>query len=282
MKILVTGRGTSGSWQIRGQQLGCAVGAFVEPNAGQSAIDAADVIVVVKRWDKHLAIRLLQSGKPVIWDVVDAWPQPLGNSWTIPQASSWIREQAKLIGAKQLIFPTAKMKQDVGMQGEVVYHHVRPGIRANPIREHISVVAYEGSEKYLGIWRRRIEVECEKRGWRFLVNPFHLADADIVVAFRDEKWAGEVPERWKSNVKLANCQGSGTPCILQKEYGYYETQSGAEKWAVCLTDLQTAFCHLASQNVRREISSKLKASAPQLPEVASIYKKFLERVYANG
>ena len=48
-RILITGTGTSGSWKIRGEQLGAAIGAEIMPRAALANCRRADVVVLVKR-----------------------------------------------------------------------------------------------------------------------------------------------------------------------------------------------------------------------------------------
>ncbi len=65
---LITGKGTSGSWAIRGVQLGTAMDATVVPNARQ--LDGFDQIILCKRYTPELLERL--RGRKVIWDVIDS------------------------------------------------------------------------------------------------------------------------------------------------------------------------------------------------------------------
>lgn len=127
-------------------------------------------------------------------------------------------------------------------------HHHRPGIARNPIREEIRKVGYEGSPQYINQWRPHIEAECQRIGAEFVVNPPRLADVDVVLALRDAK--GYAPRFWKSNVKLANAHGSGTPFIGCRESGYIETASGAEYWADNPVELRVAMDWLKSQSAR--------------------------------
>jgi hypothetical protein len=144
----------------------------------------------------------------------------------------------------------------------------------NPIREKVKTVGYEGGENYLGSWRPWLEAECTRRGWRFVVNPQELADVDIVVAVRE--FTGYAARKWKSGVKLANAQGSKTPCVLMREAGYLETASGGERWADTKEEFVAAFDELTSVEARREAAGKLYG--PTLDAVADTYKRWLERL----
>lgn len=154
MKVLVTGRGTSGSWQIRGVQLGNAIGAHVKSNADAGDIINCDIAVVVKRTPEATLEALRASGKPWVLDMVDGWPQPLACRWTRSWAISWVREMLAELKPNAVIWPTRKMMEDCGegYEGICIPHHYRPGIRHNIIRHEVKTVGYEGREAYLGEW----------------------------------------------------------------------------------------------------------------------------------
>lgn len=274
MTVLFTGRGTSGSFAIRGEQLGRAVGGVVQPNA----LDVAghSLAVIVKRPGDVLA-RLQAAQVPIVWDVVDAFPQPVGNSWTGYECIAWLAQQVGVIKPVGIVAATKRMAQDCEAFGVPVLalpHHHRPGIALNPIREQVKVVGYEGGEQYLGRWRKFLEVECSKRGWRFVVNPANLADLDIVVGLRDQ--SGYAPRQWKSGIKGMNACGSGTPCVLSREAGYLEQATGGEHWADTQADVVLAFNELESQEVRREVARKLLAGALTLDAAAATYRTWLQ------
>ncbi len=274
--ILVTGRGKSGSWQIRGDQLGTAIGARVEPNA--SKVSQYRLAVIVKRPRPDIVYRLHQSSVPIVWDVVDSWPQPLGNNWDRSQCLGWLKSEVKAIKPKALVAATEAMAVDCdfGLPVLTLPHHTRPLQRINPVRETVKTVGYEGGENYLGQWKPWLEAECQRRGWRFVVNPPELANLDILVAVREATGYG--PRKWKSNVKLANAQGSGTPCILNREAGYLETQCGAERWADTREEMVTALDSLESKADRLKASARLLAATPSLDHAAFTYRHWLERL----
>lgn len=271
MRVLITGKGTSGSWKIRGEQLGAAIGARVEPMttpAGET------VAVCVKRLPDALLRGL--RGIPVVWDVVDAYPQPVGNGWTEAQCKDWLGREVERIKPAAIIAATKQMAQDCEAFGLPVLwlpHHHRPEIGRNPIRPAIRVVGYEGSPQYIAGWRRHIEAECERIGATFRVNPERLADVDVILALRDS--AGYAPRHWKSNVKLANAHGSGTPFIGCREAGYIETASGAEYWADTPSELRMALDWLKSQEAREAVSDRFMARAFPVEQAAERLKEFL-------
>jgi len=273
MHVLMTGRGTSGSWQIRGAQLGSAIGAEVIPTAID--VERFDVAVLVKRTAGDLIQRLHAAGVPIVWDIVDAWPQPAGNAWSRTRSIEWLIEMFAAIRPSGIVAATQSMARDCERFGVPVLalpHHSRPGLRLNPIRP-ARIVGYEGGEHYLGRWRPIVEAECERRGWEFVINPSELADVDIVIAVRDS--VGYAPRNWKSNVKLANAQGSGTPVICNREAGYLETASGAEYWADDAQELTAAFDELTPTQTRLRLSSRLKAAEFSLDSVAATYLSWL-------
>lgn len=278
MRVLITGKGTSGSWQIRGVQLGAAIGATVAPMASVEQIKAADVVVLVKRMPPELLARVAQSGKPVVYDMVDSWPQPDGNLWNRAQLIGWAQSQLKFIRPHALVTATQRMRSDLGFAGPslALPHHARLGAQINPIREQVHAVGYEGDPRYLGAWAAVLESECAARGWRFVVNPQQLAELDIVVALREGIWTGYAPRHWKSNVKLANAQATGTPCILSPECGYEETATGAEYWANSRSDLRTALDWLAPHANRLEVSKRLLRGRVGVEAIAADYRGWLE------
>ncbi len=276
-KILITGRGESGSWQIRAVQLGAAIGATVMPHASDAAIAAHDIVVMIKRPPHGLADRIHAAGKMLVHDIVDAWPQPDGNDWEKFECISWLYKYAQDIRPSAIVAATKAMAFDCESLGVPVLalpHHARPGLSINPIREQIKTIGYEGAEHYVGRWRAIVETECFGRGWQFVINPNALSDVDIVVALRDS--VGYAPQNWKSNVKLANAQGSGTPFIGVTEAGYLETASGAEYFVNDRRTLAMAFDWLTDQTNRKSASAILRAKTPRLSDIANTYKTWLE------
>lgn len=273
MKLLVTGKGgKSGSWAMRGEQLGAALGATVQANA----TIPADLTIVVKRTPTAVMAGL--RGKRWVWDIVDAYPQPEAYGWDSSEAVAWVRRRIKELKPTAIIWPTARMRQDcdTGLPGIVLPHHYRPRIGVNPIRDRVQVVGYEGAPAYLGQWHRLLEEECARRGWRFVLNPASLAELDIVVAMRDA--GGYVSRHWKSNVKLANAHGSGTPFVGQAEYGYTENASGAEYWAEDARDLSVAFDWLKDQGGREAISDRFVQRAYPVERAAYDLKEWLHDI----
>lgn len=270
--MIVTGRGTSGSFAIRGVQLGAAIGATVEANATKPK--GYDLAIVVKRCPSDLLHRLRQAGVPIVWDVVDGWPQPHGNLWDRGQCLAWLRGKVAEFNPVGLVAATRAMADDCaefGLPALWLVHHARPGQKRNPLREKVRTVGYEGGEAYLGRWRGVLEQECKQRGWSFVVNPPALADLDIVVALREAD--GYAARKFKSNVKLANAQGSGTPSIVNREAGYLETCCPEQHFADTDAELHAALDALTPLDARRAQVAQYRA--PLLEDVAEKYRAWL-------
>lgn len=282
MKVLITGKGSSGSWQIRGAQLGAAIGATVAPVASHRLIEEHDIVVLVKRAPPSLIEILRACGKPVVWDAVDFWKQPDRNPLTQEEACDLLRERIEAIAPRAIVFPTHAMMADARFEGPrlVLPHHARPGQRLHQVGERVRLVGYEGRVDYLAEWRPAIEDACAKRGWAFVLNPVNLGDLDIGIAARGGPWTGYMPRAWKSNVKLANFQAVGLPCALDIEESYRETSSGGVAWLRSPDDVDAAFERLADPQERRLAHAGLLADAGpvSLEAVAARMRWFLGEI----
>ena len=279
--ILFTGRGSSGSWKIRGEQLGRELSAVVQPKATLAQCRAADLIVVVKRIDTQLLESLRRSRKPWVWDLVDFYPQPACAKWNRETAIEWVRRAIRTAKPTAVIWPNWRMRDDcaeVGRQHFVLYHHCRPGVPVVPIRETISRLGYEGSPRYIEQIRDKIEKACGQSGVEFAINPESLASCDAVLAMRSPATSGYVQQHWKSNVKLANAHGSGLPFIGQRECGYTETQTGAEQWISSADEIPEAIEALSRMEVRQTVRLRSLALRYALPQAAGDLRKILDAV----
>ncbi len=274
MKVLVTGSGRSGSWQIRGEQLGRAIGATVAPQASAEQLAAADLVVLVKRAPPALLAALKASRKPVVWDVVDAWPQAHGAPLDMHAALGWLGGELRRIRPHAVVWPTRCMEADAGWSGPQITlpHHGWPRYQSRETAEHVSVVGYEGSARYLGKWRRILEQECARRGWCFEVNG-DLQRADIGIALRDG--GGYAEAHWKSNCKLANLQRLGIPALCSPESGYQETAGGGEVWIHEEGDIARALECLASRAERDHRGVAARQAQIRLEAVAADYHGWL-------
>ena len=278
-KILITGKGSSGSWQCRGVQLGGQVGRVV-PKATLSDCKKADIIVVVKRLHRSWFANVKKSGKPWIWDLVDFYPQPTCSKWSRDYAIAWVRKQIKKAKPNGIIYPNLKMALDVGIEGIFIYHHSRGDVGINPIHKNVRFVGYEGSPKYLGRWRQILESECAKRGWK-LRDDLPIDQMDIVVALRDGPYNGYCQRYWKSNVKLANAHGAGTPFIGQAESAYVETASGKEHWIYSTEDIARAFDILTPYETRKAVHKEFLDHAIPLKKIGDQLNGYIEKIAAK-
>lgn len=270
--ILVTGAGRSGSWQVRGEQLGRAIGAVVKPLADLADCRGADLVVIVKRPPAATLDAVRRSGMPWVWDVVDAWPQGHHPDMDERQAKRWLRAQLEALQPTAVVWPTWRMQDDARWEGPQIAlpHHGWPKYHRREVSDTIRAVGYEGGN-YLGRWRQVLEQECALRGWQFVVNG-DMQQVDVGVALRDG--GGYPAAHWKSNCKLANLQHLGIPAICSPECGYMETQCGSELWASCAAELAAAFRELENDKRRRELAA---AARPiPLDQVAKTYRGWLD------
>lgn len=282
MNILVTGSGSSGSWAIRGEQLGRAIGAKVVPMATPADVSWADVVILVKRPIQQVVDAARKLRKPIVYDVVDAYPQPHGNTWERDDCMRWLSMTLKNVSPALVIGATEAMSADVislGWRSEHLYHHGRPGIQANPIREKLKVFGYEGGGHYLGKWGTMIAIYCSKNSGTLRIcdgKQDTLHEFDVAVGLRD--FHGYAAKHWKSNVKLANAQASGTPFICSNERGYLETSSGAEYFVSDYASFCVAAEWLREQSGRKSASEKMLAKAYSLEQCAADYRRILNAV----
>ena len=281
LNVLITGTGASGSWAIRGEQLGRAIGATVRQRADSAR--GFDIVVIVKRLHDPALLRSARwHGVPVIWDIVDAWPQRQGDAWSRDASMSWLRRSIRRIRPDGVIAPTRRMAQDLesvldaNTMVTTLAHHAWPGKPINPIRHQVTTIGYQGNEKHLGQWLTALTDEANQRGWRFVIDPPSLADVDIAIALRRD--TGYAPRHWKSNVKLANAQASGTPIILARESGYLETASGSEFWVDTVDELKAGLDWYSDHAHRVEASRRMLGTEPRLEQIADDYQHWLRAV----
>lgn len=277
MKILITGKGgKSGSWQIRAEQLGAAMGATVKPMASTADIASNDIVVVVKRTPAALIDAIRRSGKPWVYDVVDGWPQPKTGGMDKPQAIGWLRSTLAGLSPAGVIFGTERMRSDAAFTGRsiVLPHHSwsRYLNRTPQVRDQIQVVGYEGAEHYLGSWRAILERECQARGWQLQING-DMTKADIGIALRDG--GGYPAQHWKPGTKLSNLHALGIPAICSHEQGYMSVSCGRELFVSSADDVSKAFDLLQNTSTRKAIALAMRQAALPVEAVASAYKEWL-------
>jgi len=213
MNVLMVGGGKGGSWEMRGRQLGAAIGARVTSVPTIADWRWADLCVLVKRAAREHAPTAQAHGVPIVWDALDFWAQPAQNDLHQVAAHVLFGGAIAVIKPALTIGATQAMADACG--GVYLPHHSWDGLTPEPARETVSVVAYQGNTAYLGRWTSRLQKACAKRGWSFVVNPSDLRQADIIVALRDGQWDGFICREWKSGVKLTNAIAAGRPVIGQ-------------------------------------------------------------------
>jgi hypothetical protein len=276
MRILVTGKGgKSGSWKIRGEQLGATIGATVFPLAEMSEVRSHDLTVVVKRISQDLHDKL--RGRRWVLDFVDGWPQPIGNEWPRGQAVKWLRDRLRLLHPTGVVFATTRMLEDSGWQGPalVLPHHAWPKYARGPVEARVTAVGYEGATSYLGQLRTVMERECASRGWQFVVNG-DLSACQIGVALRDV--GGYPAGAWKANTKLANLQALGLPALVSPEQGYREFGSAGQVEIDRPDQIGGALDRMTDVAVRTVLGNQAHAATPRLETVAQTYKDWLCQV----
>jgi len=265
MRIVITGNGKAGSWKIRGEQLGHAIGADVMPNAMARNLEGYDVCICVKKPTSAT----VNFGNTV-FDMVDCWPQPFHRG----DHFQYVRE--KMHGFKYTIAATERMQSDVSASWSL-RHHYRPNIQENQIRKEVKTIGYEGAAHYITEWMPFIMRECKERGWRFECNPANLASCDVVLGLRGNEWRNYASDNWKSGVKFSNAIGSLTPFIALPESGYKEYGIRFESVNV-FDDLKTAFDNIADHDYRLSLAEEYKNNKQHysLEAVAADYLEWLK------
>lgn len=219
MNILIVGSG-QGSWQMRGVQLGAALGARVVSTPTDHDWTWADVAILVKHAGRLYASRVHARGIPLVWDALDFWRQPDQNGVPEAEARRLLGELLAAIRPTLTIGATGAMAHAV--DGVFLPHHSRIGLRPTPAREEFRVIGYDGNGAYLGRWAPALTALCQSRGWEFRINPPDLSTCDLLVALRDGPWDGWMCREWKSGVKLGNAIAAGRPVITQPTASFRE------------------------------------------------------------
>ena len=271
LRVLFTSKSSAGAWQIRGEQIAATRSNWVAANRPTPAeIAACDLLCVVKKPDGQVLEQARRIGKPIVYDVVDSWAQPEdGVTHTnLAMARELFGRAWRALGADGYIFPTLRMQLDLGglvHHGITIYHHYWPQLQRNPMRDEVRVVGYEGAD-YLGEWQPVIEAACASRGVRFVTNPQDYTELDAVVIARGGAHGNFLARNYKSNVKLANAYGSGTPALVHAdEMSAHDTDTGD---VLFFTSQPGSFDRqldrlLASPQLRRDIHRNFLAAAPR-------------------
>jgi hypothetical protein len=276
MNVLMVGSG-KGSWVIRGYQLGAALRARVTSDPSAADFAWAEIVILVKRAILQWGLTAKRSGKPIVWDALDFWTQPVQNTLDKAAAVALFQQHIQKIGVDVVIGATQAMAS--ALNGVYLPHHSWDGLQPAPAREKIQVVAYEGNPIYLGRWAQWLTQACTKRGWDFVVNPPDLRAADILVAFRDGPWDGWICREWKSGVKIVNAIAAGRPLLTQESAAVSELNPHAVM-PQTPAQLSNALEVLSNHSIRESVVRHSQTLAPRytLSSVAAQYHEILERV----
>jgi hypothetical protein len=278
VNILVLGHSAKpGSWDIRGKQLGAALGARVTSTPSPDDWRWADLCIVVKRSEPRFGPDARAAGVPIVWDALDCWRQPAENGLDEVAARQTLAAHLRVIRPALTIGAT--QAQADAACGVYLPHHSRPGLEPAPARERVEVVAYEGNAAYLGRWLETVSLACAKRGWRFVVNPPDLREADILVALRDGPWDGWMCREWKSGVKLVNAIAAGRPVITQHSAAVREIQPPGSVIETA-ADLEQALDSWAPLDWRAQAVADGRDLAPRyrLDRIAEDYRRIVAQV----
>lgn len=276
MNLLIVGGG-KGSWDIRGHQLGAALGARVTSHPSDADWTWADLAVLVKRHGAQHAAAAKAVGCEVVWDALDCWRQPADNGAPEAAARAALAEQARVMAPVHIVGATEAQATACG--GTYLPHHSRPGLEPEDASPELRVVAYEGNPLYLGAWSGRLQAMCASRGWTFVLNPPDLRRADVIVALREGPWDGWACREWKSGVKIVNALASGRPVITQHTAAAREI--GAPGSIVeTPAELEAALDAWVPFDARAAAADECRALAPvyTLAAVATQYRLLLERL----
>lgn len=288
LNVCFTSRSSAGAWHIRGLQIASMRGNWRAINKpSDDDLARADLICLVKKPDPRVIECARQMKKPVVFDIVDSWAQPEDGLHCIDvdKARQLFSRAWRTINADGYIFPTGRMQEDLGalVQTKVtIYHHFRQNIQVNPVRERVKVIGYEGAD-YLGDWLLRIESACVERGIKFVSNPHNYTDLDIVVLARGGLHGNFLSHRYKSNVKLANAIGSGTPALVHyAEMSAHDTDCGD---VLFFTDQPGSFERqldklILDHALRQRINQKFLEVAPRfhISHIANQFEEFFNKV----
>lgn len=279
MNVLMVGAG-KGSYEMRGVQLGNAIGARVTSTPQAGDWKWADVVVLIKRYGAKWALTAHEYGVPVVWDAVDFWSQPYENPFDQARATALLR--AHIVALKPAVTVCATQAMADACGGVYLPHHSWRNLRPVKPQERVGVVGYQGNPVYLGRWRPALLNACRKRNWTFATdatNSEELWKSDIVVAFRDGPWDGWMCREWKSGVKLSNAIAAGRPVITQNTAAFREV--GPPGWAIETEEqLDSALDQLTTVHARTIAFDACRSLCQHytLPAVAEHFRGILNQI----
>ncbi len=258
--------------------------AVIHPGADD--LERFDLFCFIKRPDSKFLELVRRTEKPIVLDIVDGWKQPRDGFIyrDVSAARRLFKRLWNRIQADGYIFPTQTMHKDLGdlvSTSTTIYHHYYPLLRKNPVRSKVKTVGFVG--KGLGGWKSRLSKACKQRGIDFVINPKDHSELDIVVIVRGGTRGGFLARRYKSNVKLANAYGSGTPALVHAdEMSAHDTDNGE---VLFFSDDSSSFEQqldrlINDHALRLRISEKFLESAKnfEINHIAGQFETFFVRV----
>lgn len=279
MNVLMVGSNKApGSWDIRGVQLGERIGARVTSAPVAADWKWADVAVLVKRHGAKYAPVARGAGVPVVWDALDFWGQPADNDWDEAKARAMLQVPLGVIEPALVIGATQAMA-DAFEHGAYLPHHSWRGLEPVRPQDAVTTIGYQGHHAYLGQWAVWLMAAAEKRGWKVLLNPEQLWQADILVSFRDGPWDGWMCREWKSGVKHVNAIAAGRPLLRQPSAASREIEAPGTV-VETQDELDTALDAWTPLPARQDAFERCRAMAPayRLPAIADRYRDILATV----
>lgn len=289
-RVLFTASHGGGAWNIRGEDIASTRRNWkAKREISTAEISEYDIVVVVKHGDQKLFDAVRSAGKKVVFDVIDGWLQPeegLANT-NLAMALELFRKKWQSLAADAFVFPTAQMEADLRCLTPLathIYHHFWPKFKPVVVRKKVKRIGYQGDDRFLGSWREIMMEICSKRGIEFCVNPRFVRSMDIMFAARGGEHDSFLANRYKSNVKLANCFAMGLPCLAgQKEAAYHETDNGYVSFFSDSKELAEKVDYLLDYDVRTRIHNEFVMSSQQysLKSISLIYEEFFDKVMAK-
>ncbi|CAA0079103.1 Uncharacterised protein [BD1-7 clade bacterium] len=287
-KAFFVGAPNQGAWQIRAQQIStCRTNWHCGSRVSWWMAKTCDIFVIVKKIRPKCLARIKATGKPIIYDVVDAWEQPSDSLKVTDAASalSLFEEKWRAITPDAAIFADRKMEEDlhslVGLS-TTIYHHSYPPLQPQPVRTTVKKIGYQGRDIFLADWQPILEEIAKENRVEFIINPERLEDLDIGIITRGGEYNGYLEQHYKSNVKLANMMAVGLPCMIQSgSAAYHETWNDETSYFSSESELREKITQLIhSESLRRDLSDRLQNQASNfaLETIISKYEAFFGRV----
>jgi len=284
MNITFAGHESKGAWLIRAKEIAPYLNAKLDPLFLNS--NNCNLVIIVKRPEPEVINRIKRQSIPIIWDIQDSFPQLPKNNYGELSKDKILDYYVKLlkeISPTIVISTNSQMKKDIeelGFKSVIINHHHRKNITVNPLREKLITLGIEGSPFQYGKWQKKLHSICKKLNLTFKPNLNASKDKlhffDVVVNIRS--FDGYAAKYWKSNIKLANAHGSGTPAICSRSQSYLDTASGYERWADTEEEIITAIEELRPYEVRKEIHEHFLKHKIGIDDVVKEYQNLIDSI----